>query len=124
MTTLPQAVAENTAPTRTARHQGAGLEPHLQLDKSLSLMLKLGPGIHFPRCPRDFLSPLFLLPGSARDYLINLRLHCSEVERHRRLHRRIVDRRRRHLCDLLLHRDQPPELPGIEAMGKLFASQL
>src|SRR5262249_40098265 len=54
-----------------------------------------------------------LLPFAVLDHLLDLLLHCIEIERGRVLHRRIVDRRQRQLLDKLLDQDESPELAGV-----------
>src|SRR5215831_17439963 len=76
--------------------------------------------IRASRGPRDSRRVLlrtpaaWLLPFAVLEHLLNLLLDCIEVEGRRVLHRRIIDRRRCQLLDVLLHHDEAPELTGEE----------
>src|SRR5262249_24721342 len=58
-----------------------------------------------------------LLTFAVPDHLLDLLLHRIEIEGCRVLPRRVVDRRLRQLCDVLLNHDEAPELTGEEADG-------
>src|SRR5260370_23655972 len=55
-----------------------------------------------------------LLAFVCLDRVLDFLLHRIEVERRRRLHRRVVDRRRGEFCDYLLNQNEAPELAGKE----------
>src|SRR5262245_51736000 len=58
-----------------------------------------------------------LLTRAILDHLLDLLLHCLEVEGSRVLHRRIVDRGQRQLLDELLDQDEAPELAREEVLA-------
>src|SRR5262245_51345425 len=57
-----------------------------------------------------------LLTFAVLEHLLNLLLDCIEVEGRRVLHRRIIDRRLRQLCDVLLHHNKAPHLAPEEVV--------
>src|SRR5215471_18494293 len=60
------------------------------------------------------MSAAWLLPFAVLEHLLDLLLYRTEVEGRRVLHRRIIDRRRCQLLDILLYHDEAPELTGEE----------
>lgn len=67
----------------------------------------------WPRARRIF---GWLLPFVALHQFVDVSFHGLEIERGRRLHRRVIDRRFCQLRHLLLHEDETPELAGIEVI--------